>query len=256
MFLHEFDKFVCDVSSLPGKLILLSDFHVHKDRPTKSDVLQFSSSTSSAGLTQYVYGPTHKDGHTLDLVFTRCDDTFLHDCYTEDKLMSDHRIICFTLDIPKPTPQRVNSTLRDYQKINHDDFSKFISEFTSNFLSNANADYDTCSNSLFECYHTGLKIILDLHAPSTTRTRTIKSRMPWYNDTIHMARRNRRQAERKWRKTRSVDDRELYLAAERNVRDLTISAKEAYFKDKLSSCNSKDVYRIIGTFLNKNVQHQ
>ena len=126
MFLHEFDEFVCDVSLLPGKLILLGDFNVHWDCPTKSDVLQFSSSTSSAGLTQYVYGPTHKDGHTLDLVFTRCDDTFLHDCYTKDKLMSDHRIICFTLDIPKSTPQRVTSTLRDYQKTNHDDFSKSI----------------------------------------------------------------------------------------------------------------------------------
>ena len=79
--------------------------------------------------------------------------------------------------------------------------------------------------------------------------------MPWYNDTIHMARRNRRQAECKWHKTCSVDDRELYLAAKRNVCDLTISAKEAYFKDKLSSCNSKDVYGIIGTLLNKNVQH-
>ena len=116
-------------------------------------------------------------------------------------------------DIPKPTPHRVTSTLRDYKKINHNDFSKSISEFTSNFLSNDNTNYNTCSNSLFECYDTGLIIILDLRAPSTTQTRTIKTRMPWYNDTIHMARRNRRQAERKWRKTCSVDDRELYLAA-------------------------------------------
>ena len=140
--------------------------------------------------------------------------------------MSDHRITCFTLDIPKPAPQRATSTLCDYRKINHDDVSKSISEFTSNFLSIANAHDDTCSISLFECYDTGLKMILDLHAPSTTRTRAI---MPRYNDTIHMARRNRRKAERKWRKTRSVDDRELYLAAKQNVCDLTISAKEAYF---------------------------
>ena len=200
-----------------------------------------------------VYGPTHKYGHVLDLVFTRYDDTFSHDCYTDDKLMSDHHIICFALDILKPAPQCVTSTLRDYQKINHDDFSKSTSEFTSNFLLNANADYDTCSNSLFECYNTGLKNIL--HSPSTTQTRTIKTRMPWYNDTFHMARRSRRQAERKWPKTRSVDDRELYLAAKQNVCDLTISAKEAYFKDKLSSCNSKHAYRIIGTLLNENVQH-
>ena len=182
MFLHEFDKFVCDVSLLPDKLILLGDFNVHWDCPTKSDVLQFSSSTSSAGLTQYVYGPTHKDGHTLDLVFTRCDDTFLHDCYTEDNLCQII-VLYVSLLIPKPTPQRVTSTLRDFQKMNHDDFSKSISEMSLHqiSLSNANADYDTCSNSLFECYDTGLKTILDLHAPFTTRTRTIKTRMPWYN---------------------------------------------------------------------------
>ena len=34
-----------------------------------------------------------------------------------------------------------------------------------------------------------------------------------------------------------------------------IPAKEAYFKDKLSSCNNKNVYQIIGTLLNENVQH-
>ena len=116
------------------------------------------------------------------------DDTFLYDCYTEDKLMSDHHI---------------TGNMHDYLKINHDDFSKSISEFTSHFLSNAKADYNTCRNSLFEYYDTSLKIILDLHAPSTTRTRTIKTCMPWYrpNDTIHNVHRNRRHAERRWDRT-------------------------------------------------------
>ena len=47
----------------------------------------------------------------------------------------------------------------------------------------------------------------------------------------------------------------MYLTAKRYVTDLTITAKEAFFKDKLSSCNSKDVYQIINSLLNKNVHH-
>ena len=99
-----------------------------------------------------------------------------------------------------------------------------------------------------------MKSLLDKHAPAITSTRTVKRRMPYYNDSIHSSRRERRRAERKWRKSKSELDRERYLEAKRNVNDLILSAKQAFFKDKLSSCTTKDVYRTINT-LNKNIQH-
>ena len=34
-----------------------------------------------------------------------------------------------------------------------------------------------------------------------------------------------------------------------------MSAKQAFFKDKPSTCSAKDVYRTINSLLNKNVQH-
>ena len=118
MFLREFEQFVTEISLLPGKLILLGDFNVHWDEPTKYDVIRFSTATNSAGFMQYVQGPTHKDGHTIDLVFTHSDHhEFLKDCHTEDKLMSDHRVICFNIDNPNPKPMRITSTIRNYRKI-------------------------------------------------------------------------------------------------------------------------------------------
>ena len=253
VFLNEFDNFIGDVSLLPGHLILLGDFNMHWDCPSKSDVIHFSSTTTAAGLTQHVHGPTHKHGYTLDLVFTRCNDTMLQDCHTEDKLMSDHRIICFTLDLPKPKPMRVTSTLRNYRKINHDEFAKSLTDFISSCPSDV--EHDSNSTYMFDWYNTGMEKLLNSYAPPITRTRLIKTRMPWYNESIHLARRKRRQAECKWRKFRSADDHELYLTAKRNVTDLTITAKEAFFKDKISSCNSKDVYQIINSLLNRNVHH-
>ena len=43
----------------------------------------------------------------------------------------------------------------------------------------------------------------------------------------------------------------LFLKAKKAVRDLTETAKRDYFKDKLSSCSDKDIYRTIDSLLNK-----
>ena len=126
MFLSEFEQFVTEISILPGKLILLGDFNVHWDNPFKYDVIRFSKATDSSGFVQHVKGPTHKDGHTLDLVFTRTDETLLRDIHTEDKLMSDHRVICLTLDLPKPKPTKIVSTVRNFGEINKESFVKSL----------------------------------------------------------------------------------------------------------------------------------
>ena len=43
----------------------------------------------------------------------------------------------------------------------------------------------------------------------------------------------------------------LFLKAKKAVSDLTETAKRDYFKDKLSSCSDKDIYRTIDSLLNK-----
>ena len=68
---------------------------------------------------------------------------------------------------------------------------------------------------LFEWYESGMEELLDTYAPATIKTRPVNNRMPWFNDSIHTARRERRRAERKWRKSRSDQDRELYMKEKR-----------------------------------------
>ena len=251
-FLSEFDDFVNEVSLLPGKLILLGDFNVHWDNPSKNDVIHFSSTTTAAGFAQCVNGPTHSLGHTLDLVFTRCDESdksLLKDCYIDETCMSDHHIVCFTLQLPKPIPMQTVSTLRNYRKIDKNQFVNSLTELLSSKPINVDVD------PLFEWYESGMEELLDTYAPATIKTRPVKNRMPWFNDSIHTARRERRRAERKWRKSRSDQDRELYMKEKRYVCELTETAKESYFKDKLASCSSKDVYRTINSLLNKKSNH-
>ena len=60
-------------------------------------------------------------------------------------------------------------------------------------------------------YNSTLSAALDRDAPPETRTRVIRPTVPWYNETIDIAKRARRKAERKWRRTRLDCDLHDYL---------------------------------------------
>ena len=57
---------------------------------------------------------------------------------------------------------------------------------------------------LVDCYNTTLAELLDRHAPLKTKTVTVRRQEPWYSEEIREAKRARRRAERKWRKTRGA----------------------------------------------------
>ena len=73
-YLTEIDEFLSDVNMSANKIVALGDFNLHVDVPTKSDVATFMSILSSLNMSQHVVDPTHKRGHTLDLIITRFDD--------------------------------------------------------------------------------------------------------------------------------------------------------------------------------------
>lgn len=85
------------------------------------DSLKFSDLFESFGLVQHVTKPTHEDGHTLDLIITRCSDGLsappIVDCY-----ISDHASVCCML-LPKKPP--VEEKLITYRKYKFIDLEKF-----------------------------------------------------------------------------------------------------------------------------------
>ncbi|XP_072018453.1 uncharacterized protein [Amphiura filiformis] len=202
-----------------------------------------------------------KSGHTIDLVFTQSNDPIIKNCTTDDTLLSDHyldpiiddcistqysklsdhRGINLIIDTPKPPPIYIKSSTRNYKNIDRTLFDDDLTEFLS-CPDSKNHD----ANDLLETMS-----LLDKHAPSVTKTRRVKHRMPYYNQDIHSARQIKHQAERKWRKFQLSADRQEYTKAKSYVKHLTDIAKQKYFKDKLNMCTTKDVFRTINTLLNK-----
>ena len=62
-------ELVADWAARFSRLLVLGDFNVHVDRASSSQGSDLVTSMATLGLTQFVAGPTHQAGHTLDLIF-------------------------------------------------------------------------------------------------------------------------------------------------------------------------------------------
>ena len=94
----------------------------------KSEVSRFTNILSAYGLKQHVEGPTHKRGHTLDLVISNPEDNIIHECQVQDEVLSDHYFIQCTLKWRKPQPKRVKVTPRNYRDLNMSSFVQDVEE--------------------------------------------------------------------------------------------------------------------------------
>ena len=71
-------------------IILVGDFNFHFERSDIREVRCLSGVMSSLGFSQFVSGPTHKKGHTLDLLFANDFYFKFDDINSIDYNISDH----------------------------------------------------------------------------------------------------------------------------------------------------------------------
>ena len=157
-FMEEFATFLEYATLQSGNLILLGDFNIHVDC-TSTHALKFNKILESVNLEQHVSEPTHVKGHTLDLVISRKGESHLGEMLVSPVLPSDHFVISFTLDMPKPCLERKEIVYRKWKSINFKDFCQDVE--TSALIVNPEKGLD----ALVDQYHSTLTSILDKHAP-------------------------------------------------------------------------------------------
>lgn len=69
----------------------------------------------------------------------------------------------------------------------------------------------TSVTDIAENYDKTLISVLDLHAPIKKKTITLRRASPWYTNEIHKLKITKRRLGRRWRATKSLDDRERYV---------------------------------------------
>ena len=100
-----------------------------------------------------------------------------------------------------------------------------------------------------------MKNTLDKHAPVTKRRTRDRPTTLWYSaigPELREAKRLRRKAERKWRKTGLAIDRQRFQYLRNRVTDIVHKAKSAFFSSKIIDCtSSKELFDVTKTMLNK-----
>ena len=99
-------------------------------------------------------------------------------------------------------------------------------------------------DELVNSYSTTLAQALDRHAP--LRTNVIRSRplVPWFNEEIKAARREKRNAERKWRRTGSREDMLAYKAKKNDGNALMNEARRKFYHNFIqdNSCSQRHLF--------------
>lgn len=177
-FLDEFHDFLGAVSDSPGKPLIMGDMNVHVNNPLKPDVPRYIASITEHGYEQYVHGPTHKGGNTLDHVICHPDDDLLVPdgacSVSRFRYGSDHHIIQCKVNRSKPPPQRRMFTSRSFKDMNMDMFTADLSDAMRQV-----ALLDDPNIRAVE-YNRSIRQILDDHCPTTTRSRKLIRNPEWY----------------------------------------------------------------------------
>ena len=190
------------------------------------------SSLSLCNLVQVINNPTHKCGHIIDWVVVRPNNDIHRKSTAIDSLESEHYCTKSYFNVSVSKPSALYRTVRNMANIDHPSFItelSSVSEFSSVEKANQYCDY--------------LCTVIDKYAPPSLQKVIAHNSSPWFEsigDELFMAKRERRQAERKWRNTMLTIFKDLYRQAKHMVSRLVHTAK----------C-SKELCQIVNTLSNR-----
>ena len=239
MFLDEFST-IMETTSSVNRLLLAGDFNVHVDVADNKEASSFLNMLELYGLQQHVSGPTYSGNHTLDLLISRRDETFVTSPSIHHDLPSDHAVVKCQLNIGRPPPCSKSISSRKIRDIDMDEFCNDITTSTL-YSSPAGTDLD----SLVEVFNDKLTSILDEHAPVIDRSVTLRPHAPWYTDRLRAAKQERRQCERSWMKSNLTVDKESYKEKCIQYTNLLVSSKSEFHCNQIAGANQRDLFRAI-----------
>ena len=254
VFLSEFPEYLGTVLLCKELLLTTGDFNIHVDDLQVSDARKFLETLEVLGLEQHVDQPTHRDRHILDLTITRMSEGLVTSTPVVDQFISDHAAVRCRLAPPRSGLLVNTISYRKIKSVDNDQLKEDIQQ-TSPYIREVPTNADDLNDYAKE-YNTTLSELLDRHAPQRTRTRVTRPVVPWYNEDIDQAKRARRKAERKWRRTRLPSDFEDYKKKRNYATNLMNKARQEFYTHFVeeNSSNQKKLFNATNKLLSERKQ--
>ena len=223
-FLADLSELLEVISSSPSELIIMGDFNIHVESPSDNFASSFLSLIESFDLKQHINSPTHKHGHTLDLIITRNASSILSST-THEPFLSDHSAISCNFSAETTIqPTRTTKTYRKISSINLDQLSADI--YSSSLYSNLSSNLEEYTRQ----FSAVLSTLLDKHAPTKTTTCRTSQPKPFINAEILQQKKIRSKLETAYRKNKTPENKSSFKKQSKMVAKLVIEAKRNYFR--------------------------
>ena len=243
MFTEQLPDLLDYVNNLPGFVCLVADMNIHLNDPLQSLAKQTLTTLSLYNLVQVINKPTHMCGHIIDWVIGRPDDYIHKKSTITDSLESDHYCTKSYFNVSISRPSTLYRTVRNIANI---DRPSFIAELSSD------SEFSSAKNANQFCDF--LRTVIDKHAPPSLRKAITHNSSPWFEsirDELFMAKRERRQAERKWRNTKLTIFKDLYRQAKHKVLKFVHTAKCKFYTERIDLASSgKELHQVVNTLSN------
>ena len=118
MFLDDFAEFLEEVLVSYGKIVCMGNFNLHVNNTENPDAQVFLDMITAFGLENHIAFPTHKSGHTLDLVTMESVSPLSVQHTKPGSFLSDHMCVVSTLSIDKPPIESKECTYRKIKDLN------------------------------------------------------------------------------------------------------------------------------------------
>ena len=221
LFLEEFGELLSNVCVEYESVIISGDFNLHVDNLENAYAKEFLSLIDTFSLTQHVRGPTHNQGHTLDLVITKG----LNACATvKDFGFSDHFCVFFQISM-HPHVQRESVTVK--KRIIKDGTAALFQQA----LSETQSQTSESADDLMVNFNSRMTHIMDVIAPVKIKT-VGHQKAPWkMNPTVKLQKQECRRAERRWRKSKLEVHYQIYKHMLSKYNLEISKARQSFFSD-------------------------
>ena len=125
LFFDEFASFLESLSITSTPLLITGDFNFHVDVNHDQNARRFLDLLDTFNLKQHISTPTHRSGHTLDLIITREDDKIASNFIVYDPVISDYLAVHCQLAFTKPPFEKKEI---HYRKLRSIDKTALLSE--------------------------------------------------------------------------------------------------------------------------------
>ena len=250
MFLDDFAELLEEVLVNYGNIVCMGDFNMHIDNTDNPDAQVFLDMITALGLENQVTFPTHKNGHTLDLVITESESPVSVCRMTPVSFLSDHLGIVSVLSIDKPPIESKECTYRKIKDINRPELTLELKKRLTDFETGELED-------MIKLVNDTITSALDDFAPVKKKIILQRQTNPWFSNRIKAQKRLVRNHEKRWQKYRLKSNWTSFKVERNRYRMMIRSAHTQVISDKVleCGCNTKKLYSVVNGLIGRTAEN-